>query len=342
MGGAGGVGSGAGGAGGSMPAGDPIIAPNQIWTWVDFPDAACANGIATGIGVNLSDASDKALIYLQGGGACWDEATCHTMPISANIQSGVTESDFTAVQGNLVNGVFDRNDGANPFRDWSFIFVPYCTGDLHAGSNIADYGGIPTHHVGYENMGAYLQRLVATFPGASQIVLTGSSAGGYGAGFNYFRASQAFGAVRVDLVNDGGPFISEPVSNAALEATWRASWDLDAIMPSDCATCLTKFYGLELHGIENNPNSRAALLSHTQDGVIGAYFGLTPGEMAFGHLQLGSEVWGLHAHANFFVIDGTAHTMLGNPGAFSTGGIGLMPWLTLMVTDDPTWMSVGP
>jgi hypothetical protein len=322
--------------------GAPIVAPSNQWSWVDFPDAVCANGAATGIGINPSAASPNALIYLQGGGACWDEASCYTAPSAINIATGFGEADLAAAHANLDGTIFDRGDVDNPFRNWSFVFVPYCTGDLHAGTKVGDYGGNQTHHVGYHNMGAYLHRLVPTFAGASHVVLAGSSAGGYGAGFNFHRAALAFGSVRVDLLDDGAPFISAPVANATREATWRAAWDLGNIMPSDCTSCATKFYGLMLHGIEKNPNSRAALLSHTQDGIIGLYFTLDATQMEAGHVQLANEVYGPHTHANAFVIAGGTHTLLGNWGAFSQSGIALKAWLTQMVGDDQAWSSVGP
>jgi len=329
-----------GGAGGQL--GAPIDAPNQQWTWVDFPDAKCANGAPTGIGINLSDVSPNALIYLQGGGACWDEGTCYTAPAAINITTGFGSADLAPAHAGLDATVFDRADVANPFRDWSFVFVPYCTGDMHAGTRIATYGANETHHVGYDNMGEYLHRLVPTFAGAGHVVLTGSSAGGYGAGFNYHRAALAFDPVRVDLIDDGAPFISEPIANAAREAAWRSAWGLDDIMPNGCATCATKFYGLMLHGIEQNPNSRAALLSHNQDGIIGLYFALDAVAMAWGHVQLAGEVYNPNPHANWFVLDGTAHTMLGDWSVFSVAGIGLKEWIGQMVSDDPAWSSVGP
>ena len=44
----------------------------------------------------------------------------------------------------------------NVFRDATYVFVPYCTGDLHAGDNVATYdvGGTPTptYHWGGRNL----------------------------------------------------------------------------------------------------------------------------------------------------------------------------------------------
>src|SRR5204863_337471 len=83
-------------------------------------------------------------------------------------------------------GIFDSARAENPFRDWNVIYVPYCTGDVHAGAaEHVDVPGGPTDQmfVGYRNIGAYLQRLVPTFSHADQVVLSGASAGMSGSTF---------------------------------------------------------------------------------------------------------------------------------------------------------------
>ena len=32
------------------------------------------------------------------------------------------------------SGVFDLDNPDNPVRDWTMVFMPYCTGDVHAGT----------------------------------------------------------------------------------------------------------------------------------------------------------------------------------------------------------------
>src|SRR5262249_24982242 len=59
-----------------LPSG-PITAEREVWTWVPFDDAFCADGNPTGLAVNLTDRSKNALIFLMGGGACWDYASCY-------------------------------------------------------------------------------------------------------------------------------------------------------------------------------------------------------------------------------------------------------------------------
>jgi hypothetical protein len=35
-----------------------------------------------------------------------------------------------------MTGLLDRANPQNPVRDWSLLFVPYCTGDVHSASNV--------------------------------------------------------------------------------------------------------------------------------------------------------------------------------------------------------------
>jgi hypothetical protein len=51
------------------------------WTWVPFPRALCRDGSSTGIGVNLGN-SDHLMIFVEGGGACFNLATCNGNPSS--------------------------------------------------------------------------------------------------------------------------------------------------------------------------------------------------------------------------------------------------------------------
>ncbi|MBC8170119.1 MAG: hypothetical protein H7X77_00535, partial [Anaerolineae bacterium] len=72
--------------------------------------------------------TDKLMVYFQGGGACWNALTCQTQ--------GATFDDFVnspPVEIGFYNGIFDFENTANPAADYNFVFVPYCTGDVHVG-----------------------------------------------------------------------------------------------------------------------------------------------------------------------------------------------------------------
>lgn len=86
--------------------------------------------------------TDKLLLFFQGGGACWDKLS--------------TSGDFCTTDANPsgLNGVFDRENPANPFAGYTVVQVLYCSGDLHAGNVTRPYtdsAGEPVVQVGYEN-----------------------------------------------------------------------------------------------------------------------------------------------------------------------------------------------
>jgi hypothetical protein len=136
--------------------------PNT-WSWIEVPGARCGNGSPTGMGVNLRPGATRVLLFLQGGGACADGPTCWTTPTAANIAKGFGAVDLPAAVTSSF--VFARADRTNPFRDANFVFVPYCTGDLHSGDGVATYdvNGVPTptYHYGAHNLDAILERWVS-------------------------------------------------------------------------------------------------------------------------------------------------------------------------------------
>lgn len=319
----------------------PIAAPARTWTWVPFADAFCADGSTTGLGVNPGAPGARLVVYLMGGGACWDENTCYRVGTAFHIEGGYDAAEFAVDLPLLRRGIFDRTDPANPFRDDGYVFVPYCTGDVHAGSNpAANHGGRLTRHVGFRNMTAFLARVVPTFPDASRVILAGSSAGGYGALANWWQAQAAFGDLRVDLLDDSGPTLPAPYAPASLVPVWRAAWNLAAIAPPGCAACaadlaaVVPFYGGAFAG------RRAALLSYTQDAVIAGFNLLSGSGFESGLDALAAEMAPYDLWRHFFVA-GSGHTLLGTLDV-AEGGVTVREFVTRMVTDDPGWTSVAP
>src|SRR6476469_4355384 len=63
--------------GSDQPSGHPPVlgtTPKQ-WTYVPIDGSQCIDGSPTGIGVNLGTSGDL-VIYLEGGGACFNSGTC--------------------------------------------------------------------------------------------------------------------------------------------------------------------------------------------------------------------------------------------------------------------------
>ncbi|MEO0322458.1 MAG: pectin acetylesterase-family hydrolase [Myxococcota bacterium] len=319
------------------PRGAPITAPAGAWTWVPLAGAVCANGAPTGIGVNLSDASPNVAVFFQGGGACWNEETCYLDPIAASIESGFGAEDFERPDAAL----FDRDAPGNPVADWSFVFVPYCTGDLHAGNRSARYGGRRTEHRGYRNAALMLERLVATRPGAARILLTGASAGGFGATFNLAATRAAFPGARVDLLNDSGHFLSPPALPAVRLSLWSDAWALAEAFPSDCPGCRADLGAYEDYLVAQDPSARVALLTFAVDPVIAEYFDVEQPAFREG-LAARTAAVANAPNAAHFIAPGEGHTFSEDLAGVAAGGTTGMDFVRAMLSDDAAWETVAP
>jgi cysteine-rich repeat protein len=242
----------------------PLDTPPLEWTYVEVPGTTCMNGAVGGFGVSLSPGSDRVMIYLEGGGACFNDAC-----------------DFTAFSIPFVpppDGIFDRTAANNPVRDWSMVYVPYCTGDIHGGDAEAVLGGLPRSFRGYGNITKYLEQWVPTFREASHVLLTGISAGGFGAGLNFPQVADAFGAgPQMILVDDSGPPLGSDAIAPCLQQIFRDVWGLDETILAHCgADCpdpndfAAGFLG---HLAERYPTARVGLFSNTADLVIRTFMG---------------------------------------------------------------------
>lgn len=373
-------------------AGVPLNVPEGEWTWVPVEGSQCARGSTAGFGINLSTASDDLLIFLQGGGACWNAGTCApslaqfgpvcgygnlcvydnaggTQPTATH----VNETDpFPADGGGAFPGelaqlqsvrALDRADPANPFRDATFVYVPYCTGDLHSGQVTRSYpfqaslGGPTTqvdiHFSGGTNMGLFLERLHAALPGTKRIWLTGSSAGGYGATLNLERARQAFSSAQVHVLADSSPF----VETARWDA-WRQAWN--PALPEGCTGCDVSLPKVMARLSAAYPDTRFGLLARDQDAVIAWYlFGsmslndlLSPPVGPYGSALASLEAQSdATANAKYFVVAGTSHVLWPGygtrlaDGGYSAplpsndGGTDLKAWIDAWATGAPGWES---
>ncbi len=349
-----------GGDAGPPPLGQPIpAAADGGWQWVDFPDSTCNDGTPTGVGVSFSGTSSNLLIYMMGGGACWDYLTCYFARTTVTGPYGQTQ--FNAQAAAVSGSVFDRTIAANPFKDWNYVFVPYCTGDIHGGDNVMDYGnGTPLwYHKGHANILAYLKRLGATFPAPAKVVVSGSSAGGGGTLANYATARWYWPTVEMYLLDDSLPLFEGNDIPQTERQAWYASWNLAPLLVPVCGTnCINDLSLAHRLLAQTFPRDRMALLSYNQDAVISTYYGQISGSTFEGYLNsLTTDVLA-PSHWGSFYLCGNSHTMLGDPGACAvgsgggcpttanncttSGGVQLWSWLTQMVTDDPSWASAGP
>jgi len=187
---------------------------------------------------------DKLIVYSTGGGACWNKETC-------NPASGVyvPSSHVGSNDPNEVDGLFDLENPDNPYKDWTMVYLPYCTGDVFLGSKDTTYinqnpnfpiSGFPSETITINHRGSdnflfvmnYMRQYQLDQPKPfKKILIAGSSAGSYGATLNFPWVKEFLGQgdkSKHFLVSDGGVGV---ITNAFLDdALFGAgsSWNIDA------------------------------------------------------------------------------------------------------------------
>ncbi|MBU8976201.1 pectinacetylesterase family protein [Lysobacter sp. MMG2] len=235
------------------PAGfDDAFAPGHYSGWQTVQlapqtGAVCGNGTPYKFFVNRVADTRNTLIYMEGGGACWDYASCKGLtPRSARNPDGIPDDYMSLLNpgASLVSPFVLRISPTGDVvktQKWNLVYVPYCTGDIYSGDRVAVYpdpnGGAPLvyHHNGLRNARAVVSWLKDHLPRPTQLVQAGCSAGGVGSMLNYEHMRGDLAPNRAFLINDSGPVFSAPngaspaqYPSVPLFATIRPAWGLDA------------------------------------------------------------------------------------------------------------------
>jgi hypothetical protein len=261
--------------------------PPAGWLWFDIEGAMCRDGSPTGLYARFTD-SNKLLIFLEGGGACTSPGFCAYNPANVNeVLSGDGQTALTSVGGAVAgrqqpgsDGIFNFSHPDNPFGSWNVVYIPYCTGDVYFGNraNVTVPGMSESQQfVGHLNMKRYASRLVPTFGSrVNEVVLAGSSAGGFGAGLNASLFQDAFGSVLVRVLLDSSAPFSDPYMPPCMQQRWRDLWGMNDSLPPDCTECFNPDGGgiLNLADflVRKHGNATLALVSSTEDEIMRLFF----------------------------------------------------------------------
>ena len=241
------------GGDGGPDGGEPFVPP-AFGEWVKYePEGAqCSDGSQYKFFVNFSETSDNVVVFMEGGGACWDYESCISGGArGAANPNGIPDThatELTNVMGfpipvDAVYPLLNADPSVSPMADWNKVFVPYCTGDVYSGSKVNTYEDpegmeedVVFRHVGHLNVLAMVDMLDDMFAVVPKLFVGGCSAGGAGAINNYyFIRSGITGVERGHLLDDSGPIFpdTEPTSRSRpLHDEVRNVWDADALINS--------------------------------------------------------------------------------------------------------------
>ncbi|OZG75228.1 hypothetical protein BTA51_02260 [Hahella sp. CCB-MM4] len=237
----------------SNPSGfDDGFSPGNYLAWQTVqlhPDtgAVCGNGSPYKFFVNRVAHTSNMIIYLEGGGACWDYESCtgQTGIRGARNPNGVPD-DYMSLKNPGASMVSPLVVRLHPWtrtetQGWNMVYVPYCTGDTYTGDKVAVYEDpkgeadpLVWHHNGVKNMRAIVSWLKDNIEKPGQMLVTGCSAGGTGTLGNYYPIRRDMDPSKGYMLNDSGPIYPAPVTGSTndypslpLHNRIRDVWGLD-------------------------------------------------------------------------------------------------------------------
>jgi hypothetical protein len=276
--------------------------------------------------------SDNLLIFLQGGGACW-ETLCQA---NSNAETTILKS-----------GILNQDATNNSVGSWNIVYAPYCDGSVFSGDNdmMSPDGSAMWHFHGLANLSAVVDVAKHAFPHPKRILLAGTSGGGYGTLSGTALVGLAFPDTQIDVFNDAGLGLSNLMDPNML-ATVKRDWKFDQYLPPSCSECAAVQTALIGWGLDANPTMHVAGFSSYGDGIIGGVFlMLQPAPFKQLLLEQTDKV-----HNQFptrferFFIDGTQHTVLLTPASgmgvgydTEVEGISVDQWTGKMLAGDKAW-----
>lgn len=312
----------------------------------------------------------KLAVVFDGGGACWDDLTC-SFPFGGGVRDPLIQfyspSIPAGVDPSQYGGLLDFANTANPVRDWTVVALPYCTADVHLGSvdrqyQMVGHPALPRtftiRHRGYDNFMVVLDWIAKNLPAdVSDLLVTGASAGGYGAAGHFPWLARQFPRARLSVLADASQGVSTTTFDTGTPgrgnwnpqlAPWVFGADPLAVPSSE----------LVRRGAQAYPAGRFAQYTTNQDGVQVGFYGYM--KQAYGpggacrralpdwnQQMLGTLSVDKTVLPNFraYLRAGDSHTVIGDSGFYATqtGAPTVAAWLGAML--DPAgvdaWQQVA-
>ena len=215
---------------------NPVRDSYNTWIKVEPPGVVCGNNTPYKFFVNYSDKSDNLLVVLEPGGACWDYDSCtgkNGIRGAANVD-GLPDDHYKLAP--FISPFLNRDRPEVSTGDWNFVYIPYCTGDVHTGNNVATYAdeagtaSVEFHHDGHHATQEITTWLDENFTHVPKLFVTGCSAGGVGSVVNYhFLRNGIKAAEKGYMLDDSGPVFPSTGYSGPMHTKIREAWNVDSI-----------------------------------------------------------------------------------------------------------------
>ena len=284
--------------------------------------------------------SDKLTIYFQGGGGCWNSGTCGLIG-QATFDPAV---DSTDAPGNF-NGILDLANPANPLKDHSIVFVPYCTADIFLGDRTVTYSVPPgdttparstqIQHWGSADADSVMNWVYAHFPAPALVFVTGSSAGAVPSPLYASRVAQHYPSARVVQLGDAaGGYRAKAITDIL------AGWGATSSVLSDWAfrgvdSATFNLETLYIVGSRVTPRVTFTQYNNAADAIQVAFLGLLGVKEPLPAMLAGNlaDIRAANPRFRSYTSPGDMHTILLRPEFYTltVDSVAFRDWLAQLL-----------
>lgn len=318
------------------PPSTELLVEPVAWAQIipDSPDCACSDGSEFSFFERAGDPT-KVMFYFEGGGACFNLATCDPNgDPTYTISIGQTVDDLGGR-----GGLFDATNPENPLADYSIVYVPYCTGDVHLGNTTTEYSPeVTVEHRGAANSQAALDYLTQQYPDADQVLVTGASAGSVPTPVVAGLVSDELPDARIITLGDSsGAYPDVPAVNELIGNLWGTTnaipeWPVN----ENLAAADWSFPDLYVQAGRHAPDITFARFDYAFDEVqatFAALAGVGADAVVDQIDATEDQIEALGIPLATYVAPGSAHTIIGGDEVYEmeVEGVRLIEWIIELV-----------
>ena len=302
------------------------------------PGTACSQGTPYAFFFRSGN-PEKLLVHFEGGGACWMSSNCDVNQHPTYVPAIDLKQDPPPA------GIFDFANPGNPFTDYSVLFVPYCTGDVHLGNKTVTYSTpaserrpgstLRIHHNGYGNAAAALRWTYRRVKTPRQVFVSGESAGAIASAFYADRVADHYTHAQIVQLGD-----SAGGYRAAMVPRLLEGWGATELMRSfksyvQADASKLNFERLYIAAAHNHPKTQLAQFNTAEDETQLVFLNLIGVPNAVLPQLLEQNLADIRAVAPGFrsyTSPGKVHVILRRPEFYSTqvNGTRLSDWVAAL------------
>jgi len=318
----------------AAPTADPLAKMSAGWNQLKpGGETICSDGSAYSFFVRPGD-PDKLMVYFEGGGACWFRKNCDTtlQPTYKVNLAGQNLDD--------ARGIFDFSRQDNPFANYTIVYAPYCSGDVHLGRTDRSYppetgqtSDLIIRHRGFTNTEAVLDWTYGNVTSPQTVFVTGSSAGSIPSPFYAYAIGERYKDARIVQLGDGsGGYRRRDGANLP-HTEWQTVKELQKSPAySDIDDKTFNYEELYIRAAKARPDIQFAAYDAAEDAIQKQFLALS-GVKDVGLLELISanqaDIRAAAPGFRSFIAGGDSHTVLMRPEfyTFRVGEVTIRDWV---------------